>query len=380
MDTMATLFWLSVAFLAYTTLGYPLLIVLIGSLRRRVQHRAEIRPRVSLIIPCYNEGETLRRKIANSLALTYPKDQLEIIVVSDGSQDSPGDIVRQFPDPVLKFLELPERRGKHHAQMIARDASSGEVLVFSDASVQLDAQALERIVSNFADASVGCVSSEDDVVSEGSSGLGERLYVRVEMWLRRMEASAGSLVGVSGSFFAARRSLCERWHPAQSSDFFLPLHCVQQGLRTVVDPDSRGHYGVTRKERAELYRKVRTIVHGLDVFFTHLELANPFRYGFFAVQLVSHKLLRWLVPFAALTLFISNAALWKAGPFYRATLVMQAVLYAGGALALVFGKLAPIKPLRVAGFFLLANAATLIAWLKFSTGERFVTWQPTRRS
>jgi len=377
---MDILFWLSVAFLAYTTVGYPLLVAVIGSLRRRFQQRADIRPRVSLIIPCYNEGETLHRKISNSLQLTYPKDRLEIIVVSDGSQDSPGAIVRQFSDPVLKFLELPERRGKHHAQMIARDASTGEILVFSDASVQLDPDALEKIVSNFADPSVGCVSSEDDVVSEGTVGVGERIYVRVEMWLRRMEASAGSLVGVSGSFFAARRSLCERWHPAQSSDFFVPLHCVQQGLRTVVDPDSRGHYGVTRKERAELYRKVRTIVHGLDVFFTHLELSNPFRYGFFAVQLVSHKRFRWLVPFAALTLFISSAALWQAGTLYRVTFIAQAALYAGGALALVFGGLAPLKPLRVAGFFLLANAATLIAWLKFSIGERFVTWQPTRRS
>ncbi len=380
MKVMAILFWLSVAFMAYTTVGYPLLLAVIGSLRRRFQQRADIRPRVSLIIPCYNEGETLRRKISNSLQLTYPKDQLEIIVVSDGSQDSPGDIVRQFSDPVLKFLELPERRGKHHAQMIARDASTGEILVFSDASVQLDPDALEKIVSNFADPSVGCVSSEDDVVSEGSTGVGERIYVRVEMWLRRMEASAGSLVGVSGSFFAARRSLCEGWHPAQSSDFFIPLHCVQQGLRTVVDPDSRGHYGVTRRERAELYRKVRTIVHGLDVFFTHLELSNPVRYGFFAVELVSHKLFRWLVPFAALTLFTSNAVLWQVATLYRVTFIAQAVLYAGGTLALLFGKLAPLKPLRVAGFFLLANAATLIAWLKFSTGERFVTWQPTRRS
>lgn len=376
----AMAYWLSVCFLAYTFLGYPLLLWSVARIRRREHRREPIRPSVSLIVPCYNEGETLRRKIENSLALTYPKEKLEIIVVSDGSEDAPGRIVSRFNDPVLRFLELPERRGKHHAQMIARDASRGEILVFTDASVELERDALETMVANFADPAVGCVSSEDVVVSTSAGGMGERLYVQLEMWLRRLEAAAGSLVGVSGSFFAARRELTEQWHPEQSSDFFIPLHSAQRNLRTVVDPASRGHYGVTRRERAELYRKVRTIVHGLEVFFTHLELANPFRHGFFAIQLISHKFFRWMVPFAAVLLLGSNLFLWTRGPFFQITLALQLALYGGGALALAFEPLMRIRPLRIAGFFLLANVATLVAWMKFLTGEKFVIWQPTRRS
>src|SRR5213079_2002834 len=121
-------------------------------------------------------------------------------------------------------------RGKHYAQMMAKEMAKGEILVFTDAAVQLDEGALQNIVANFADARVGCVSSEDRVSSTG----GEAWYVRVEMWLRRLEARVGSLVGVSGSFFAARRELCEKWHPTQSSDFFVPLHVVAAGFRSVV--------------------------------------------------------------------------------------------------------------------------------------------------
>ncbi|MGH9580522.1 MAG: glycosyltransferase [Terriglobales bacterium] len=377
---MLILYWLSVAFLGYTFLGYPLLLCLVASLRRQKHQRSMICPKVSLIIPCYNEGDNLQYKIQNSLSLTYPKDRLEIIVVSDGSEDAPGKIVEKFPDPVLKFVELPQRRGKHHAQMVARDASSGEILVFTDASVLLDENALETIVSNFSDPRVGCVSSEDDVVNRAGSGSGEHLYVRLEMWLRRVEAAAGSLVGVSGSFFAARRGLCERWHPEQSSDFFIPLHSVQQGLRTIVDPASRGHYGVTRRAREELYRKIRTIVHGLDVLFTHGELVNPFRFGFFALQLISHKLFRWLVPFATLTLLVSNAALWQSGALYRFTLLLLLALFGCGGLALLVSRLDRLALFRTAGFIVLVNAATLTAWFRFFTGEKFVTWQPTRRS
>lgn len=377
---MIVIFWLSFAFLAYTFLGYPLLLWLLSLLRRRSHRREEIFPRVSLIIAVHNEAAGIARKLQNCRELDYPQDKLETLVASDGSQDSTAEIVRSFAGGAIRLVELPERRGKHHAQMIARDHSHGDILVFSDCSIHLQPDALRKIVSNFADPAVGCVSSEDRVVTAKDALQGEGSYINFEMWLRRLESRVGSLVGASGSFFAARRELCAEWHPGQSSDFFIPLHTARCGLRTVVDSESVGEYGLTRSEKAEFQRKVRTIVHGLEVLFHHLSLLNPFRYGLFSWQLASHKLARWISPFAALLLLAASVFLWNSGPLYQAAALAQAGLYFTGLAALAMKRVATLKPLRFASFFLMGNAATLTAWLQFGLGERYVSWEPTHRS
>lgn len=377
---MLTLFWIAAAFLAYTFLGYPALMAVVGMVRRRPVRRAPITPPVTIIIPAHNEEARIGAKLEQTLALDYPAEQRQIIVASDGSTDGTNAIVSGFADRGVELLALAERNGKHHAQMLAVQRARGEILVFTDSSVTLEPQALRRIVSNFADPTVGCVSSEDHVAVPGRRWMGERFYVALEMKLRRLEARAGSLVGLSGSFCAARREVCAPWNPHQSSDFFLPLNAAGRGLRAVVDPECRGHYGLVRSERAELSRKVRTIVHGIDVLFSRLRLLNPFRTGFYSVQLVSHKLFRWLLPFAALALFVANLFLWNAGAFYRAALVAQVGAYGSGLLALAFGERSQFTLLRLAGFFLLGNAATVLAWMHFLRGEKFVAWEPSRRA
>lgn len=375
---MLTLFWIAAGFLAYTFVGYPVLMALVGLLRRRPVRRAPITPPVTVIIPAYNEEARIGPKLEQTLALDYPPELRQIIVVSDGSTDRTNDIVRGFADRGVELLALPERMGKHHGQTLAVERGRGEVMVFTDSSVSLEPGALRQIVSNFADPTVGCVSSEDHVSVPGERWMGERVYVSLEMKLRRLEARAGSLVGLSGSFCAVRREVCRPWNPSQSSDFFLPLNAASLGLRAVVDPACRGSYGLVRGERAELSRKVRTIVHGIDVLFSRAHLLNPFRYGFFSVQLISHKLFRWLLPFAALALLASSLFLWNEGPFYQAALLLQLGAYGSGLLAL--GTSAPFKLFRVAGFFLLGSAATVLAWMHFLRGEKFVTWEPSRRA
>jgi len=376
---MVFLFWFALMFLAYTFLGYPFLLLILSIFRRQTPQRRAIWPTVSLIIPAHNAASLISSKIRNSLELTYPVDKREVIVASDGSEDDTADIVRSFANRGIKLVEIPEWHGKHYAQMIARDVSHGEILVFTDVSVHLEPGALEKIVSNFADDCVGCVSSEDQVATGKRSWMGERLYVQFEIWLRRLEARVGSLVGNSGSFFAARRELCEMWHPDQSSDFFLALHAAKRGLRSVVDPECQGRYGLVRSYKAELQRKVRTVVHGLDVLFTHRDLLNPVRYGLFSWQLVSHKLFRWLVPLGIFSLLVSNSLLWNAGSFYRLFLVLQVGLYGACLLASVAGCWAGFKVLKPASFFVLGNAATVMAWLYFLSGEKFATWQPSER-
>jgi glycosyltransferase involved in cell wall biosynthesis len=376
---MLWLFWISAAFLAYTLFGYPLLLFVMSRVRNRVHRRQTIWPSISVIIPAHNEGMSIREKILNTLQVDYPRDKLEIIIASDGSKDDTVGIARSFAKDGVQLLELKEAHGKHYAQMLAREHARGEILVFTDAGVLLDRNGLQAMAANFADPSVGCVSSEDRIVSSGAKS-GEGSYVGFEMWLRRLESRVGSLVSVSGSFFAARRELCQKWHSHQSSDFFVPLHVAQRRMRSVVDPESVGYYGVTRKGGAEFQRKVRTIVHGLDVVFSHREVLNPFRYPVFSWQLVSHKLCRWLIPFGLLGFLVGSAALWRRGSLYQVVFLLQAAGYGGGLLALAWQRLLQLKGPRLAGFFLLANAATLTAWMKFCSGEKFVSWRPTQRS
>ncbi len=376
---MAWVFWISAVFLAYTLAGYPVMLLVMSRLRNRVHRRQTIWPAMTVIIPAHNEGAGIREKIANTLQVDYPRDKLEIIVASDGSTDDTVEIVRSFENDGVRLIELKEAQGKHYAQMLAREQARGEILVFTDARVLLDRGGLQKMACNFADPSVGCVSSEDRIVSAGSKS-GEGSYVGYEMWLRRLESRVGSLVSVSGSFFGARNDLCRKWHSHQSSDFFVPLHVAEQRMRSVVDPECIGYYGVTRKGGAEFQRKVRTIVHGLDVVFSHRQVLNPLRFPVFSWQLVSHKICRWLIPFGLLGVLIGSAGLWREGNFYRAVFVLQAALYGSGLFALAWRRLLELKGPRLAGFFLLANAATLTAWMKFCSGEKFVTWRPTQRS
>lgn len=379
-STSLIVFWSSIVFLAYTFAGYPLLLAFVSLFHRRRTQRQDIVPTVTLIVPAHNEAKIIKSKIENCLQLDYPREKLEMIVASDASQDETNDIVRAFAGRGVRLLETQERKGKHYVQMLARDSSVGEILVFTDAGVQLPPDSIHRIVSNFADPSVGCVSSEDEVVGQ-SKGQGEGVYVRVEMWLRRLEAEVGSLVGNSGSFFAARREVCDMpWHPSQSSDFFLALHAIERGQRAVVDQSCRAQYGLVRSEKAEFRRKVRTIVHGIDVLFLHLKLMNPFRYGFPAWQIVSHKLFRWLVPFAMLFLLVSNAMLYRSNSFYAVLFALQLAAYGGGLLAMAMRQVAKFKPFKLVAFLLMANAATITAWLEFCAGERYAAWEPSRRN
>ncbi len=376
---MIWVFWWAAIFLIYTFAGYPLLLWLVSLWRSRPYQRGTIQPRVALIITAHNEAAVIRNKILNCLELIYPKDKYEIIVASDGSDDGTAEIVRSFSPQGVKLIEIPDRRGKQYAQMLARDAARGEILVFTDAGVELEPDGLQEIVSNFADPSIGCVSSEDEVIGGKRHWMGEQFYVQLEMWLRRLESRVGSLVTASGSFFAARRTVCQVWHIDQTSDFFVALNAVTLGMRAVVDAECIGRYGLVRSERGELQRKTRTIVNGLYVFFSHLHLLSPFRYGFFPWQIISHKLFRWLTPSAILFLTISNLFLWKTSSFYRICLALQVGVYGAGLLALVADRFSGWKPIRLAGYFLLGSAATLMAWFYFLSGEKFVTWRPTQR-
>lgn len=367
-------FWCSVALVLYAYVGYPCALMALALFRDRPVKKACITPRVSFVIAAHNEERRIGEKIENTLRQDYPPDALEIIVASDCSTDRTDAIVRSY-SPRVWLVRARERRGKEAAQQLAVRAALGKILIFSDVSTALAPDAVSTIVKNFADPSVGCVSSVDRFVDADGTTSGEGAYVRYEMWLRALESRVNTLVGLSGSFFAARRDVCSRWAADRQSDFSTLLNAVQMGLRGVLDVQSAGYYRNIADDRREFPRKVRTVVRGIAVIAANASMLNPLRYGLFSWQLASHKLCRWLVPFAMIVAALSNVFLVSQSLLYGATLLIQGGFYAA-ALAGLWTR-SPI--LRIPTFLFVANLGVLTAWLRFARGERIAVWNPSDR-
>lgn len=369
----------SVFFILFAYFGYPATLWLAGCVRGRDVRRAMIEPSVTFIVTVHNEEARIEGKLGNTLGLDYPKARLQILVASDGSTDRTPDIVRSYRSRGVVLLEMPERRGKEYAQKEAVESATGEVIVFSDVATALEAGGLRQLVASFADPTVGCVSSEDRLLGRDGKPSGEGLYVRYEMWLRALESRAGSLVGLSGSLFAARREVCRDFSGEMQSDFRTVLNSVRMGLRGVSDPLALGLYQDAADPKREWDRKIRTVVRGLTVFFRHLELLNTFRYGLFSYQLFCHKLLRWSVPLFLILALASNLALVHGPWLYGVLLLLQGALYGFGILGLLSPKLQDTILVKVPAYFLAVNASILLAWWQYLCGRRIVTWTPTRR-
>lgn len=361
--------------------GYPVSLLLIGLVRKRSVARQENFPSVSLIITVFNEEKRIREKLENTLSILYPEGKLEILVVSDGSTDHTERIVLEYHDRGITLLPLPVRRGKEHAQREAVAQAKGDLLVFTDVATMLEPEGLQRIVSNFADPTVGCVSGEDRLIGPDGTTGGEGLYVQYEMWLRRLETGAHSLVGSSGSFFAARREVCRDFSGDMQSDFRTVLNSVRMGLRAVNDPGALGYYMDVSDSRKEFDRKVRTVLRGLTVFFRSLEFLNPSKFGFFSYQYFCHKLLRWLVPVFLISALVSNGFLIAGGRFFLITFLLQVMFYAFGAsLSLIVGTSGFLGTLaKIPVYFVTVNASILVAWWKYFRGERIIMWKPSVR-
>lgn len=374
------IFWLSLGLVGYAYFGYPLLLGVMSLFKSRDVKKADITPSVSFVITAYNEENRIAEKLENTLTLFYPKAFLEIIVASDCSSDGTDELVESYGFKGVRLVRAPERRGKEAAQKLAVQSAKGEILVFSDVATILPGNAIENIVRNFSDPTVGCVSSEDRFVDTDGKISGEGAYVKYEMFLRSLETRVNSLVGLSGSFFAARSAVCKaRWSENLQSDFNTVLNCMRSGLRGVADPDSVGYYKNIRDESREFDRKVRTVLRGISVFMQSLSLVNPFRYPVFAWQLFSHKLCRWLVPFAMISALGANAWLASGSIEYGLLLAAQLCFYMIAFAGVVHKPLAKLSMVKLSAFFLVVNASILQAWWRYCAGERLVVWEPSRR-
>jgi cellulose synthase/poly-beta-1,6-N-acetylglucosamine synthase-like glycosyltransferase len=374
------LFWLLLLLGIYSYFLYPLLLAV---LVRRNEDAAPAPaaaplPTLTMIVTAFNERARIREKIENTLVIDYPG--LEIIVASDCSTDETDAIVQEYAARGVKLVRAPERLGKENAQAWAIRAASGSVLVFSDVATQIPADALRRLGAYFSDPRVGAVSSEDRfITADDGTVAGEGAYVRYEMWLRRMESSVAGLVGLSGSFFAARKEVCEQWDINSPSDFNTALNCARRGLRAVTAPDVLGFYKDLKDPAKEYQRKVRTVLRGITATALHKDVLRPARFGLFAFQVWSHKVMRWGVPWFLLALLLVNWLLLGEGWFYALSLLGQLAFY-GTAIAAHYREDIREHPVaRIVYFFVQVNVAIADACCRFLAGKRMTTWQPSAR-
>lgn len=377
MNWVIIVFLVSVLIVFYAYFAYPLSLLVLKLFRQREKQRHKIYMSVTFIITAYNEEKRIKEKLENTLKLKYSGGKLQIIVASDGSTDATNDIVRSYEKQGIELLKVINRGGKENAQKEALVYARGEVIVFSDVATILEPQGLIEIVSNFADPSIGCVSSEDMLIGQDGEPSGEGLYVCYEMWLRRLESKVNSIVGLSGSFFAARKAVCQNFSRDVQSDFRTLLTCIKLGLRGVSDPKAIGIYLNIADEKREFERKVRTVLRGLTVFFRHLELLNVFQYGLFSYQFFCHKLLRWLVPFSLVMILVSNVILAATSNFFLLLLIGQFIFYGIGIYGWITQSLKGV--LKIPMFFMVVNVAIAVAWWKYLSGKRVMLWEPSER-
>jgi len=373
MSVWEVLLWFSVFVVFYAYLGYPIVLLLISRIAGRPIGEKDWTPEITVIVPVHNQESAIERKIENLLDLDYPREKLHIVISSDGSTDGTDRVVAQYEDRGVRLVRSEAREGKVAAQNRAIPEIRGEVAIFTDTTILFDRDAIGEIVRPLADPEVGCVSSEDDV-----PGGGEGLYVRYEMLLRRLEARIRTMIGVSGSFYAVRASLVEPTNPSLTRDFLVPLRMIARGFRVVSAAGAKGKFTEAPSSSDEFRRKVRTILRGMDVLFRHRRLLDPARHPFPSFALISHKIIRWLVPAAMIVAFFANAAL-LAAPHFPILFSLQLLLYASGALARLSPAWASGAPGRASLFFLVTNAAILVAWFRYLRGERAIVWEPTKR-
>lgn len=376
---ITALFWLLLLLAAYSYFVYPILLAILRKLGSAGAISAGSSSSISmtLIVTAYNEQERIREKIENTLAVDYPG--IELIVASDCSADATDDIVREYVSRGVRLVRAAERLGKENAQLCAIREARGEVLVFSDVATRIPPDALRKLAVYFQDVSVGAVSSEDRFITQGDEIVGEGAYVRYEMWLRRMESQLGGIVGLSGSFFAARARVCQEWDIHSPSDFNTALNCARQGLRAVTAPDVLGFYKDLKDPKKEYQRKVRTALRGMTAIARHPDVLNPWRFGLFAWQVWSHKLMRWAVPWLLLCLFVTNLAALEVGPLYVLAFSLQIVFYATALLAHCNQRVKDFSIARIVYFFVQVNVAIGDAFRRFLTGKRMTTWMPSAR-
>jgi len=376
------IFYLLCAVVAWAYFGYPLVVLLRGLIWHKSYLREPITPTVSMIIACHNEDEGIEAKLDNILSLDYPKELLEVIIASDGSTDKTEEIVSRYTDNQIRLLCLP-RGGKAPALNAAVAQANKEILLFSDANSMYREDAIRKIVQPFADTNVGGVAGNQVYRNAERTGIaadGENSYWNFDRKLKVAQSRSGNAISATGAIYAIRRSLFQNVPEGVTDDFVTSTRIIAQKKRLVFEPEAICFEPVAGSAKAEFGRKTRVITRGLRGIIEMRELLNPFHYGFYALQLFSHKVLRRLVVFPLIALAILSPLLWGNGWFYQLATILQGSLYGAAFVGLVMSRfhLKSPKFFSVPFYFCMVNAAVVVAVYKIVRGERIAIWSPAR--
>jgi cellulose synthase/poly-beta-1,6-N-acetylglucosamine synthase-like glycosyltransferase len=371
-----------IALTVYAFAGYPVVLWIVTRFKRMPIARADITPPLSIIIPAHNEEAIILDKLNSILQQDYPIEQVEVLVASDGSTDSTVAIARGLDHPAVRVLDF-ERAGKAATLNRAVEESRHSILIFTDANAILAPGALRALAANFADDRVGGVSANEVRRESGKTspaGRGERLYWEYDKWLKRAESEIGSIVAASGSLYAIRRSLFRPISdPAATDDFAISTQVIRAGKRLVFEACAITWEPPMPSGTVEFNRRVRIVTRGLRSVWGIRDLLLPWRSGFYALQLWSHKVIRRFVGFFGAGILIGCLSLWRRQP-YRLLTIGQILMY---ALAFV-GWLGQDRTwarrpwFYIPYYFCLSNAAATLGVLAFLRQRRVTIWEPRR--
>jgi len=374
------LFWGAVALIVYTYVLFPAIVLIRGRWFARPYKTDEITPTVSVIVVAHNEAGSIGAKLDNLLSLDYPRDRLEVLVASDGSTDATEGIVRGYAKHGVRLLGMP-RRGKIPALNAAVAAAAGDVLVFSDANSMFTPGAIRALVRPLADPEIGGVAGDQRYLDEDRRvNAGERTYWNLDRMLKVAQSAAGSVTSATGAIYAIRRRLFRDVPPGVTDDFANSTGVITRGYRLVFAPDAVAYEPVAKNSRREFARKSRVITRGLCGVLARRELLNPWRHGFYALQLFSHKVVRRLVVFPLLILLLVSPWLWAHGWPYQLAAVGQLAFYGCALLGkLLEGtRVGSAKLLALPLYFCMVYYASLVAALRVLRGRRIDLWEPQR--
>jgi len=371
---------------AYTAAGYPLLLRAIARSRPPLVPAplGDTPPMVTVVLPAFNEERQIAAAVEALLALEYPRERLQLLVVSDGSTDATDRIVEGYAPQGVELLRIEERGGKTRAENMAAPHIRGEIVVNTDASIRLHPGAVRALVPWFADPEVGVASGRDVSVGdmETRANVGETGYVNAEMDLRALETRVAGIVGASGSLYAIRKELHLLPVPeGLSRDFSAALTARRHGYRAVSVDDAICYVPRTPSLQREYRRKIRTVTRGIQTLWHNRDLLNPARHGLFAWMLFSHKLCRWLIPWAGVAGAVGLSLLALSGERWAALpLIMALPVLALTALAWRWPAGRPLpRAVSMPAFAVLSSVAILLATLRAAAGSNQAVWEPTRR-
>jgi cellulose synthase/poly-beta-1,6-N-acetylglucosamine synthase-like glycosyltransferase len=380
---MILVFWVSIAAILYVYAGYPLLLSIISryfkNKKQVIASRKELYlPKVSLLISAYNEENVLEEKICNSLKLNYPKDRIEICVISDGSEDKTDQIASGFISEGIILQRYEGRIGKTECLNRFVPNATGEIIVFSDANSFYDRNAIRELVKSFRNPEVGFVTGCTKYISTKElKGAFESIsiYSRMEQFIKAKESRINSCVGADGAIFAIRKRLYRSLQKSDINDLVIPFKIIEQGFRGAFESSAICTERIVKSISAEFYRQVRITTRTIRAIVNHRKLLDPLTFGFFSFELFSHKVMKLFSPFYLLICIFANMFVALDVPLYRYFLVGQVVFYGLAAANLE----SPLNGfISIPRTFTVANGAILLGWIKYFKGEKYLSWHTER--